>query len=39
MPVLDQFAPDLLLISAGFDAHERRSAGEDAASRRPAIAR
>jgi acetoin utilization deacetylase AcuC-like enzyme len=23
VPVLDQFAPELLLVSAGFDAHER----------------
>ena len=29
--VLDQFEPELLLVSAGFDAHERRSAGVDAA--------
>ena len=23
LPVLDQFRPDLILVSAGFDAHER----------------
>ena len=26
LPVLDEFTPELLLVSAGFDAHERRSA-------------
>ena len=34
-----QFAPDLMLVSAGFDAHERRSAGADADDDRRAIAR
>ena len=29
-PRSTQFAPELLLVSAGFDAHERRSAGVDA---------
>ena len=30
VPVLDQFAPELTLVSAGFDAHEMRSPGLDA---------
>ena len=31
LPVLRQFQPDLLLVSAGFDAHERDPLGDDAA--------
>ena len=30
VPVLEEFAPQLVLVSAGFDAHETRSARVDA---------
>ena len=36
LPVLRQFKPELILVSAGFDAHVRRSARRHAADDRPA---
>ena len=39
LPLLEQFAPELVLVSAGFDAHRARSARADAARRRDATAR